>query len=430
MNPAIFNSYKAFFRLTGLPLLCCLLLFSTGCTTIIPRSNLPVITDESCGDQVKIVMVPLPVIASSPNEGITFGALSAFLIHNSKDEIYSLLAPQINYNKNFGVTATFYGAVNPTPERAIEFNLSQSQKKNFDYEARIRDISLKNGDLELKGFLGWFADGSSRFFGFQARTPNSFETNYTNREVTYNLSATWFLGRHYYFELGHRFRSVSISKGAITSVPFITDKFTPQEVPGVDGFTTNAPRISLIYSTYDNKTLPTYGGYARITFEPTIKALGGADDYRHYEVELKGYVPHDESKRFISVFRLMYNQTLGDTDNRKVPFLEQSILGGENTLRGYGRNRFIDNSFLLVNLEERIRLFRWEIFNVTADWELAPFIDLGAVMQRFDKASANNFEFNPGVGFRATVRPNIVGRVDIGIGKDGPAVYVGLGYPF
>jgi hypothetical protein len=406
------------------------ILVLSGCTTVVPRADLPLVTNESCGEQVKVVTVPLPVIATSPNEGITVGALSAFLIHNKKDEVYSLLAPQINHNKNFGFTGTLYGSVNPTAEQNIEFNLSQSQKKNFDYEAKIRDISLMNGNLELKGFLGWFADGSSRFFGFHARTPNELETNYTNRELTYNLSATWFLGRHYYLELGHRFRSVSIGQGAIKSVPFITDKFSPQDIPGVDGFTTHAPRISLIYSSYDSKTLPTYGGYARITFEPTIKALGGAENYRHYEVELKGYVPHDDSKRFISVFRLMYNQTLGDTDNSKVPFLEQSILGGENTLRGYGRNRFIDNSFLLLNLEERIRLFRWEIFNVTADWELAPFVDLGAVMESFDKASSRNFEFNPGVGFRATVRPNIVGRVDVGVGKDGPAVYVGLGYPF
>lgn len=414
--------------ITGLCLFC--LISMSACTSVVPRQNLPLITNETCGEQVKVVTVPLPVIASSPNEGITSGALAAFLIHNQKDEIYSLLAPQINYNKNFGMTATVYGAVNPSPEQAIEFNLSQSQKKNFDYEARIRDISLLNGDLELKGFLGWFADGSSRFFGFQAHSSAAQETNYTNREITYNLSATWFLGRHYYLELGHRFRSVSIGKGAITSVPSITDLFSPQNVPGINGFTTAAPRISLIYSSYDSKTLPTYGGYARITFEPTIKALGGAENYRHYEVELKGYIPHDDAKRFISVFRLMYNQTLGDTDNKKVPFLEQSILGGENTLRGYGRNRFIDNSFLLLNLEERIRLFRWEIFNVTADWEVAPFIDLGAVMESFAKANTNSFEFNPGIGFRATVRPNIVGRVDIGIGKDGPAVYVGLGYPF
>ncbi|ACD97114.1 BamA/TamA family outer membrane protein [Trichlorobacter lovleyi] len=424
------DSQHPWHRFPGRSFILALLILASGCTTTIPRTDLPLITNESCGDQVKVVTVPLPVIASSPNEGITAGALSAFLIHDTRDEIYSLLAPQLNYNQNFGFTGTLYGSVNPSPEQNIEFNLSQSQKKNFDYEARIRDISLMNGNLELKGFLGWFADGSSRFFGFHARTPGEQETNYTNREITYNLSATWFLGRHYYLELGHRFRSVSIGQGAITSVPFITEKFAKQDVPGVEGFTTHAPRISLIYSTYDSKTLPTYGGYARITFEPTIKLLGGAEDYRHYEVEAKGYLPHDQEKRFISVFRLMYNQTLGDTDNSKVPFLEQSILGGENTLRGYGKNRFIDNSFLLLNLEERIRLFRWEIFNVTADWEVAPFIDLGAVMESFDKASSRNFEFNPGVGFRATVRPNIVGRVDIGVGKDGPAVYVGLGYPF
>lgn len=402
----------------------------TACTSIIPRENLPLITDDSCGDQVKIVSIPLPVIASSPNEGVTSGALTAFLIHNSQDEVYSLLAPQINYNDYFGVTGTLYGAINPSKTRSIEFNLSQSQHTNFDYEVKFTDNGLQDGNLEFKGFLGWFADGSSRFFGFNARTPVELETNYTNREITYNLSATWFLGRHYYLELGHRFRDVSIKRGAVTSVPFITDRFAPQEVPGVNGFTTHAPRISLIYSTYDTKTLPTFGGYARVTFEPTIKALGGAEDYRHYEVELKGYLPHDDAKRFTSVFRIMYNQTLGDSSTSKVPFLEQSILGGENTLRGYGRNRFIDNSFVLLNLEERIRLFRWEIFNVTADWELAPFMDVGAVMESLDKASGRDFEFNPGIGFRATVRPNIVGRIDVGIGKEGPAVYVGLGYPF
>ncbi|CAH2029962.1 BamA/TamA family outer membrane protein [Trichlorobacter ammonificans] len=417
-----------YFSLIAVVVPLCLAL--AGCTSLVPRERLPLISGEACGEQVKVVTVPLPVIASSPNEGITAGALGAFLIHDRNNEIYSLLAPQINHNRNFGVTASLYGAVNPSRDHSLEFNIAQSQKVNYDYEAKYRDTSLQGGDLELNAFVGWFADGSSRFYGFQARTPVSQETNYTNREFVYNISATWFLGRHYYLELGHRFRNVSIHGGAVKNVPFIRDRFSNAEVPGLDGFTTHAPRISLIYSTLDSRPLATFGGYARITFEPTIKALGGTADYRHYEVEAKGYIPKGEDKRFISVFRIMYNQTLGDTDSTKVPFLEQSILGGETTLRGYGRNRFIDNSFLLLNLEERIRLFRWEIFNVVADWEIAPFVDLGAVMESFDKATSKNFEFNPGVGFRATVRPNIVGRVDLGIGRDGPAIYVGLGYPF
>jgi hypothetical protein len=405
---------------------CASLLLLAGCTSYIPREYLhPKLTGNSVDNTVKMVTVPLPVIASSPNEGVTAGGLTAFLVHNRQNEIATLLAPQVTYNSNFGVTASLYGALYPHPNQNIEFNLSQSGNVNHDYELRIRDNSLLNKHLELNGFIFKLVDGSSRFFGFNAKSPQQMETNYANDEYGYNISAGYQLGRYYQVTLGDRYRNVRIRPGAFGSLPEIKDKFTSATVPGIDGFATHAVRISLSYSTLDHRDTPTYGGYTRISFEPTLKALGGASDYRHYEIEAKGFIPLSNA-RFISVFRLMYNQTLGSN----VPFLEQSILGGETSLRGYGRNRFIDNSFLLCNIEERIRLFRWEVFGVTADWEVAPFIDLGGVMGSLDKARSSNFEFNPGIGFRAIVRPNIIGRVDVGFGKDGPAVFVGLGYPF
>jgi hypothetical protein len=406
---------------------CCAgLLLAAGCTSYIPREDLYLAKAENPAENsIKVVTIPLPVIAASPNEGVTSGALTAFLAHNRQEEVTTLIAPQVNYNENFGITATLYGAYYPVPERNMEFNLSRSGKVNHDIEFRIRDTTLLDKKLELNGFFFKFADGSSRFFGFNAKSPQQMETNYANDETGYNISAGYQIGRHFQATLGDRFRDVKIRRGAFDRLPDIRDKFSQTTVPGIDGFTTHAPRLSLSYSTLDNRDTPTYGGYTRISFEPTMKVLGGAADYRHYEVEAKGFIPVSNN-RFISVFRVMYNQTIGDD----VPFLEQSILGGENTLRGYGRNRFIDHSFLLVNLEERIRLFRWEVFGVTADWEVAPFIDLGGVMEALDKLNCNNIEFNPGVGFRAIVRPNIVGRVDVGVGKDGPAVFVGLGYPF
>jgi outer membrane translocation and assembly module TamA len=218
---------------------------------------------------------------------------------------------------------------------------------------------------------------------------------------------------------------VAIRPGAVRDVPYTRDVFTPVQIPGLDGFTAHAQRLSLVYSTLDTPNLATFGGYARATVEAITTLLGSSADYRHYEVELKGYIPADGA-RYVTVFRLLYNQTLGND----VPFLERSILGGETTLRGYGRNRFIDSSCILGNLEERIRLFRWEVFGVTADWELAPFLDLGVVTESLATADARSFEFNPGLGIRAVVRPNIVGRLDLGIGRDGPAVFLGLGYPF
>jgi outer membrane protein assembly factor BamA len=407
-------------------LLLAAVLFLSACTSLVPRKDLPYpLTDKSFGDPVKVVTVPLPVIASSPNEGITSGALTAFLIHNDKDEVSTLLAPQVTYNQNFGVTASIYGAFYPSPSRSWELNLSQSTNINYDYEVKLRDKTFKDGKLELNSFVYAIADGSSRFFGFQARTPRQQETNYTNQDTGFNVSLGYDIGRHYQIVIGERYRNVGIHAGAVSGIPFIRDRFSEEQVPGINGFTAHAQRLSFVYSTLDFKDAPTFGGFAKATVENSSKVLGSSADYRHYELELKGFIPLDEA-RYISAFRVVYNQTLGNS----VPFLEQSILGGENTLRGYGRNRFIDKCYYLINLEERIRLFRWEVFNVTADWELAPFIDFGSVMSSIDRARSSDFEFNPGFGIRALVRPNIIGRMDIGFGKDGPAVFVGLGYPF
>lgn len=393
---------------------------------MIPRKDLPYpLTDKSFGDPVKVVTIPLPVIASSPNEGVTYGALSAFLLHNSKDEVSTLLAPQINKNQNFGITTTLYGSFFPLPERNWEINLSKSTKVNEDFEFKIRDNTFLNKKLELNAFIFRFVDGSARFFGFQSNSQSSNESNYADEETGFNFVVGYYLTDHLQIDFGERYKDVGIGRGAVTRLPFIGDKFNSSQVPGINGFTTHAQKISLVYSTLDSRDMPTRGYYGKASIEQSLKELGSSAEYRHYEAEVKGFFPLAEN-RYISVARLVYNQTLGSA----VPFLERSILGGETTLRGYGRNRFIDSSYFLCNLEERIRLFRWAIFNVNTDWEIAPFVDLGAVMESLDKAKAKDFQFNPGIGFRAVVRPNIVGRVDIGFGDEGPSLFVGLGYPF
>jgi len=292
---------------------------------------------------------------------------------------------------------------------------------------QVADVIQQHVDLDIAQMLIAYDDRHKHFIRLLGENGTSAATLRRSADPLLKfvqLAHLAYLGR-----IGDRYRHVEIRRGAVNKVPSIRDKFTSADVPGLDGFSTHAIRFSVLYSTLNNRDTPTHGNYVRLSIEPTIKELGGASNYRNYDAEIKSYIPLDNA-RYISVIRFRYNQTLNDRTRDDVPFLEQSILGGENTLRGYGRNRFIDNSFVLLNLEERIRLFRWEIFDVTADWEIAPFIDLGAVMKAFDKLNTRNFEYNPGIGFRAIVRPNIVGRVDLGVGRDGPAIFVGLGYPF
>ena len=394
-----------------------------GCTSYLPAGKFPLPASDQ-GD-VKVVTIPLPVIATSPNEGLTYGGLSAFLIHNHQDEVTTLIAPQVNYNDNFGTSVTVYGAFYPSAQRSYEVNLSKSTKVNQDFELKLRDQTLMDKNLELNAFLYDFRDGSARFFGFQSRSSTANETNYADGEVGFTFSAGYPVFANTQLVLGERFRQVDIGPGAVKKVPFLGDVFNSRQIPGSDGFSAHAQMVSLVYSTLDSLIIPTTGIRAKASVEASVQALGSSADYRHYDTEVKGFFPLMDA-RFISVGKVGYSQTLGE----HVPFLERSILGGETTLRGYGRNRFIDNSYLLCNLEERIRLFRWEVFGVRADWELAPFIDLGSVMKSLDEPKTSSFEFNPGIGFRAVISPNIIGRIDVGFGKDGPAVFVGLGYPF
>ncbi|OPY67464.1 MAG: outer membrane protein assembly factor YaeT [Syntrophorhabdaceae bacterium PtaU1.Bin034] len=397
-----------------------------GCTSMIPREKIPPpLTNETFADPVKVVTIPLPAVATTPNEGITYGALTAFLLHNKKDEVSSIIAPQSYYNDNFGYTASLYGAFYPRTDQEWRVNLSKSTTINEDYGVRMRDKTMMDRKLEVNGVAGVFTDGSARFFGFQSESKQSNETNYADSESGFNVSFKHDLGTHFQIGFGERFRHVSIETGAVRSLPFIGNVFNAEEVPGINGFTTHAQRAIFVYSTLDSLTMPTRGLYGKFVFEVSDEALGSTENFHHYEVELKGYFPCSEA-RYITVVRLAYSQTLG----QDVPFLERSILGGENTLRGFGKNRFIDNSYILVNLEERIRVYRWRIFNVNTDIEIAPFFDAGSVMRDITKIRSNNFEFNPGVGIRGVVRPNIVGRIDIGVGREGPAVFVGLGYPF
>ena len=401
-------------------------LLATACTSLVPRQYVPYpITNDTFGDPVKVVNIPLPVIKTDPNEGASLGALSAFLLHNKNDEIGTMIVPQINYNENFGTTTSLFGAFYPEPGRRWEIHLAKSTHVNEDYTLKFRDSTFLDRTLELAGEVTAFTDGSARFFGFQSQSSSRNETNYADGEKGFTFSVGYRLGPHVQLMVGDRFRQVDIGRGAVLSLPSLQDRFTAATVPGINGFTAHAQRVGATFSTLDNPDQPTRGLYATGVFEITTKALGSTANYRHYMLELKGFLPLD-GDRYVTVVRTAYNQTL----NSDVPFLERSILGGKNTLRGHGDSRFVDSSYLLLNVEARIRLFRYRLFNVNTDWQVAPFVDLGAVGKDLFAMTSRSFVVNPGIGFRAVVRPNVVGRVDIGFGKEGPAVFATLGYPF
>jgi len=147
--------------------------------------------------------------------------------------------------------------------------------------------------------------------------------------------------------------------------------------------------------------------------------------YSRYAIEVKKLFP-SESKRAILVVRADLQATIGT----QVPFFEQSSLGGQNNLRGFGVDRFIDKHLVALSVEERIHVARMKVAGVTADFEIAPFLDSGQVFNDYKEVSFKSYRMTPGIGFRGIVKPNVVGRVDYGYSQEGGAIFAGLDFPY
>jgi outer membrane protein assembly factor BamA len=147
--------------------------------------------------------------------------------------------------------------------------------------------------------------------------------------------------------------------------------------------------------------------------------------YSRYGLEVKKMFA-SESKRAILVVRGELQATLGSD----VPFYEQSSLGGQNNLRGFGVDRYIDKQLIAFSVEERIHLLRTRLAGVMADFEIAPFIDTGQVFNSYKNVSFKDYRITPGIGFRGIIRPNVVGRIDYGFSKEGGAIFAGLDFPY
>jgi outer membrane protein assembly factor BamA len=187
--------------------------------------------------------------------------------------------------------------------------------------------------------------------------------------------------------------------------------------------------ISCSYDTRDYKETPTCGFLARAYAESSLNFLGAESSFDRLGFELKGFQPWDpEDRRSITAVRLAGDFMTRETDT---PFYRWPSLGGFKTNRGWGAWRWIDRNMMTFTLEQRFDVYRFSHFGVVTHFEVAPFVDVGKVFPTFGKFNFRNLHPAGGIAIRAVVRPQVVGHIDIGIGRGGNnAVFMGLGYPF
>jgi outer membrane protein assembly factor BamA len=367
---------------------------------------------------------PIPSASTSKNDGNDAGLIVPILITDPDGELRYLLAPMVIKNSIVGTRGTFNLFRYDTGGRQMQFIGSFTERIERKLVFNYVDPAFSEGRYFLNFGGSFFKNATSRFFGLGQTTIESDQTNYTAREARANWRFGIYANEVTQIAVGQRVRQVSLQRGA-TDLPFTGDRFPT--VDGVQGETIIVGhRATFYYDTRNNLFSPTDGMAVTAYAELNQNVRNSTNPlYSHYELEVKKLFP-SESKRAILVIRADLQATLG----REVPFFEQSSLGGQNNLRGYGVDRFIDKNLIAASIEERIHVARAKVAGVAADFEVAPFLDTGQVFNSFKDVSFKDYRMTPGIGFRGIVRPNVVGRIDYGWSKEGGAIFAGLDFPY
>jgi outer membrane protein assembly factor BamA len=367
---------------------------------------------------------PIPSASTSKNDGSDAGLIVPILITDPDGELKYLMAPMVIKNSIVGTRGTFNLFRYDTGGRQMQFIASLTEKIERKLVFNYIDPAFSDGRYFLNFGGTFFKNATSRFFGLGQTTVEADETNYTAREARANWRFGVYANEVTQIAVGQRVRQVSLQRGA-TDLPFTGDLYPTVE--GMQGETIIiGHRATFYYDTRNNLISPT-DGMAVTAYAEVNQNLSNSDSpvFSRYELEVKKLFP-SESKRAILIVRADLQATLGS----QVPFFEQSSLGGQNNLRGYGVDRFIDKHLIAASVEERIHLVRAKIAGVAADFEMATFLDTGQVFNDFKDVSFKDYRMTPGIGFRGIVRPNVVGRIDYGYSKEGGAIFAGLDFPY
>ncbi len=367
---------------------------------------------------------PIPAVSTSKNDGNDTGLIFPILFTDPDGELKYLLAPMIVRNSIVGTRGSFNVFRYEPGGREIRFTGSFTERIERKVVFSYTDPAFSQGRYSLNFGASFFKNATSRFFGLGRTTTETEQTNYTAREARANWRFGVYANEVTQIAVGQRFRQVSLQRGG-TNLPFTGDQFP--SVDGVQGETLIlGHRATFYYDTRNNLVSPT-DGMAVTAYAEVNQNLRNEDHfvYSRYEFEVKKLFP-SESKRAILIVRADLQATIGD----QVPFFEQSSLGGQNNLRGYGVDRFIDKNLVAMSIEERIHVARTKIAGVTADFDIAPFLDTGQVFNDYRDVSFKSYRMTPGIGFRGIVKPNVVGRVDYGYSREGGAIFAGLDFPY
>lgn len=375
--------------------------------------------------------IPVPLIGADPDSGTTLGILPTWIVTDQNQDITRIIAPDIQHNPYFGWGA--HGRIFAYPSEdeqwSIMAGLKQRVEREFDGEFQYGRARKKRWSFNAS--VIYERDGTPRFFGLGNRSAQSAETNYTSEQEVVQLQAGYNISKIWQLLYTARARQVDVLPGTLSGVPSIQERFPDQR--GIGRFREALNRISLVYNTMDDLTVPSHG-MKLVEYTGIASRAGLFNDSLYTEAGFdgRGYFPVGHQTIIAAHLALRYLLSAKDVPFWALSSLggDQSEIGGEQLLRGFGAGRYYDRNSSSISAEVRRHIISFNAVSTHVDLEIAPFVDLGRVFGRLSTLPFTQMHHVYGLGFRGIARPFVVGYVDVGYGSNGVAVFTGISYPF
>ena len=375
--------------------------------------------------------IPVPEIGVDPNSGTTLGLIPTWVHSDENHEIDRIIAPDVLHNPYFGygVHGRIYGYSSADEQWSVVAGIKERVEREFDAEYQVGRSRLDAWSFTTS--IIYDRSGTPRFYGIGNESPAINETNYTNQQELVQIQAGRNLTHTWQLLYTGRFLDVDVLPGTLAGIASIQTRFGRALGIGTNKQTLN--RLSLVYDTRDDLTIPTRG-VQLIAYGGVASRNGLVDDSMYSEVggDGRAYWPLAPNSILAGHVAIRYLPTA-----HAVPFWAlssigggQSVVGGEQPLRGFGEGRFYDRDSFSSSVEYRRKVLSFDASTTSIDVELTPFIDVGRVFARTSTNPLSDLHRVYGVGFRGIAKPFVVGYVDIGYGSEGVAAFTGLNYPF
>ncbi len=342
------------------------------------------------GESIK-GLIPIPVIYYTPDTRLGLGAaVIGFLrLKSHTDSSYTRLS---------------------TARLLADYTLNKQMDQQLIWSVFTRDEKyLLRGELRHRIY-------TDRFYGIgnnsRLMDEGKYKFSYAGAQLggLKNLGNKVFLGLDLLLTNYYNLSTDSLTNGG-------ESQLQEQQIPGYKGGLNNGAGLVFLVDTRDNTAYASSGLLLEASAYNFGQLLGGDFNYRNFNLNVSKYL--EVKPRRVLAFNAALN-----LNNGEVPVMKLATAGSPAILRGYARNRFLDNNFAGAQAEYRFPVYR--------RFGMVAFAGLGDVFDRPSDVAFAHLKYSLGSGLRYALNQeqklNI--RVDVGYGREGSNLYIVIGEAF